>query len=83
MCCFAYGEPYVSHKTMVGSTSNFSNVYEVVYDNSNPYMDIVMDAIRMNQGYVSQYPIVDAEPNAKAAMFFFISFERLRRIIMR
>jgi hypothetical protein len=29
-------------------------VHEVVYDNSNPYMDIVMDAVRMNQGYVNQ-----------------------------
>jgi hypothetical protein len=39
---------------VVGSTSSSSNVHEVVYDNSNPYMDIVMDAVRMNQGYVNQ-----------------------------
>jgi len=29
-----------------------------------------MDAIRMNQGNVSQYPIVKEEPNADAARFF-------------
>jgi len=29
-----------------------------------------MDAMRMNQGNVSQYPIVKDEPNADAARFF-------------
>jgi hypothetical protein len=31
---------------------------------------MVMDAIRMNQGNVSQCPIVEEEPNANAARFF-------------
>ena len=29
-----------------------------------------MDAMRMNQGNVSQYPILEEEPNADAARFF-------------
>ena len=36
--------------------------HEVVNDNSNPYRNIVMDAIRMNQGNVSQCSIVEEEP---------------------
>jgi hypothetical protein len=31
---------------------------------------MVMDAMRMNQGNVSQYPILEEEPNADAARFF-------------
>jgi hypothetical protein len=33
---------------MIGSTSSASNVYGVVDDNSNPYKNMVMDAMRMN-----------------------------------
>jgi len=44
--------------------------HEVVNDNSNPYMNMVMDAMRMNQGNVSQCPIVEEEPNADAERFF-------------
>jgi hypothetical protein len=51
-CWFAHGEPYVPHETivekMVGSTSSSSNVHEVIDDNSNPYRNMVMDAMRMN-----------------------------------
>ena len=36
---------------MVVSTSNANNVHGVVDDNSNPYRNIVIDAIRMNRGY--------------------------------
>jgi len=50
-------------------------VHGVVNDNSNPYMTMVMDAMRMNQGHVNQCPIVDEESNADATMFF-LSFER-------
>jgi hypothetical protein len=39
---------------VVGSTSSISNVHEVVYDNTNPYRNMVMDAMRMNKGNVSQ-----------------------------
>jgi hypothetical protein len=48
---------------MVGSTSSFNNVHRVVANNSNHYKNIIMDAMRMNQGHASQCPIVDEEPN--------------------
>jgi hypothetical protein len=41
-------------ETVVGSTSSASNVHEGANDNINPYMNMVMDAMRMNQGNVSQ-----------------------------
>ena len=73
-CWFAHEKPYVPHDTMVemmvGSTSNSSNVYEVVYDNSSSYSNMIMDAMKKNQGYASQYPIIDKEPNANAIRFF-------------
>jgi hypothetical protein len=31
---------------------------------------MVMDVMRMNQGNVSQYPIIEEEPNVDAARFF-------------
>ncbi|KAL9367393.1 hypothetical protein Peur_038592 [Populus x canadensis] len=57
-------------ETVVGSTSSASNVHEAANDNTNPYRNMVMDAMRMNQGNVSQCPIVEKEPNADAARFF-------------
>jgi hypothetical protein len=54
---------------VVGSTSSASNVHKVVNDNSNPYKNMVMDAMRMNQGNVNHCPIVE-EPNADAARVF-------------
>jgi hypothetical protein len=38
-------------KWMVESTSSVSNVHRVVNDNSNPYRNMVMGTMRMNQGY--------------------------------
>ena len=35
---------------VVGSTSSASNVHEVGNDNSNPYRNMVMDAMRMSEG---------------------------------
>jgi len=74
LCWFAYGEPYVPYETIVerivGSTSNSSNVYEVVDDNSNPYRNMIIDAMRINQGYVDQCPVIDEEPNVDATRFF-------------
>jgi len=55
---------------VVGSTSSANNVHEVGNDNSNPYRNMVMDAMRMNQGNVSECPIIEEEPNADAARFF-------------
>jgi len=55
---------------VVGSTSSASNMHGVANDNSNPYRNMVMDAMRMNQGNVSQYAIVEEKPNADVARFF-------------
>jgi len=57
-------------ESMVGSISSASNVQGVANDNSNPYRNMVMDAIRMNQDNVSQCLIVEEEPNADAVRFF-------------
>jgi hypothetical protein len=73
-CWYAHREVFVRNKRMrervVRSTSNASNVHEATNDNTNTYKNMVMDAIRMNQGNVSQCPIVEEEPNADAARFF-------------
>jgi hypothetical protein len=74
-CWYAHGEVFVCNKSMrervVRSTSSASNVHEVANDNStNPYRNMIMDVIRMNQGNVSQCPIVEEEPNADATRFF-------------
>jgi len=44
---------------MIGSPSSASNMYGVVNDNSNPYRNMIMDAMRMNPGNVSQCPIIE------------------------
>ena len=51
---------------VVESTSSASNVHEAANDNTNPYKNMVRDAMRMNQGNVSQCPIIEEEPNADA-----------------
>ena len=72
----AYGEPYVPHDTMVermvGSTSTSSNVYGVVDDTSNPYRNMVMDAMGMNHDHAGQCLIVDEELNADTSRFFYV-----------
>jgi len=55
---------------MIESTSSASNRYGVVDDNSNPYKDMIMNVMRMNQYYVSQYSIINEEPNVDATKFF-------------
>ena len=57
-------------KRMVGSTSSFINVHGVVNDNSNPYRNIVIDAMRINQGYAGECSIVDEESDADVTKFF-------------
>jgi len=63
LCWYAHGELFVPNESMVervvGLTFSASNVHEVVNDNSNPYGNMVMVAMRMNQGNVSQCPIVE------------------------
>jgi len=55
---------------VVGSTSSASNMHEVGNENSNPYRNMVMDAMRMSEGNVRECPIVEEEPNANVARFF-------------
>jgi hypothetical protein len=73
-CWYAHRELFVRNESMVermvGSTSSTSNVHEVVNDNSNPYRNMVMDAMRMNQGNDSQCSIIEEEPNTNATRFF-------------
>jgi hypothetical protein len=44
---------------MVVSTSSSSNMHGVVDDNSNPYKNMIMDAMRMNQGYAGECLIIN------------------------
>jgi hypothetical protein len=74
-CCYnANREPYVPYETMVEkiveSTSNSSNMHEVVDDNSNCYRSMVMNALRMNQGYTCECSVVHKELNADTTMIF-------------
>ena len=39
-------------------------------ESSNPYRNMVMDAMRMSEGNVRECPIVEEDPNADAARFF-------------
>jgi hypothetical protein len=71
---YAHGEVFVPNESMVervvGSTSSASNVHEVGNDNSNPYRNMVMDAMRMSEGNVSECPIIQEEPDVDATRFF-------------
>jgi len=72
-CWYAHEELFVRNKSIrervVGSTFSASNMHGVANDNNNPYRNMIMDAMRMNQGNVSQCPIVEEEPNADATRF--------------
>jgi len=76
LCWYTHGELFVPNESMlervVGSTSSASNMHEVGNDNSNPYRNMVMDAIRMSEGNVSECPIVEEERNADATRFFYL-----------
>jgi hypothetical protein len=76
LCWYAYREPYILHDTiiemMIESTSNSSNMHEVVDDNSNPYMNMVMDAMKINQCHADQCLMVDEKPNANTTTFFYL-----------
>jgi DNA-binding protein Fis len=54
----------------VGSTSSSSNLYGVVDNNNNPYMNMVMDTIRMNQGHAAQCSIIDEESSVNTTKCF-------------
>lgn len=40
---------------MVGLTSSSRNVCGVIDNNSNCYMNMIMDVMKMNQGYIGKY----------------------------
>jgi len=55
LCWYAHRELFVRNESMVermvGSTiSNASNMHGVVNDNSNSYKNMIINAMRMNQG---------------------------------
>ena len=56
---------------MVELTFSFSNMHGVVNDNSNPYKKMIMDSMKINQDYASEYSIIDEKPNAYMTRFFF------------
>jgi hypothetical protein len=62
MCWYAHEKLFFRNESMVermvGSTSSASNVHGVINNNSNPYRNMVIDTMRMNQGNVSQCSIV-------------------------
>jgi hypothetical protein len=55
---------------MTRSTSNSNNVHEVVDDNINRYRSMIMNAMRMNEGYVGECSIIYEELNVDATRFF-------------
>ena len=57
---------------MVWLTFRASNVYGVIDDKSNYYRNIIMDAMRMNQGRADQCLIVDEKSNADLAKSFYL-----------
>jgi hypothetical protein len=74
LCWYAHGELFVPNESMVeravGSTSSASNMHEVGNENSNPYRNMVMDAMRMSEGNASEFPNIEEEPNADTTRFF-------------
>jgi hypothetical protein len=58
---------------IIYSTFNSSNIHEFVDDYSNPYRNIVMDAIKIKNGYSSKNSCsipLNKEPNVDATRFF-------------
>jgi hypothetical protein len=55
LCWYAHRELFVRNESMVermvgSTTSNASNMHGVVNDNSNSYKNMIINAMRMNQG---------------------------------
>jgi hypothetical protein len=57
LCWYAHGELFIRNESvverMVWSTSSASNVHGVINYNNKPYMNMVIDAMRMNQGNIN------------------------------
>jgi hypothetical protein len=56
LCWFIYEESW--------STFSSNNVHKILDDNHNPYRNMDVDAMRINQGYVSECSIVDEKPSS-------------------
>ena len=73
LCWFAHKKLYVPYKTMiermVESTFNSSNVHRVVNDNSNLYINMIMDTMRINHDYIGECPIIHEESNVDTTRF--------------
>lgn len=54
---------------IVSSTSNSSNIHEVIDDDSNCYRSLEMDAIRKNHGYLDEGSFIK-EPSVDATRYF-------------
>ena len=55
---------------MVGLTFSSSSVNGVVNDNNYRYKSMVMNAMRMNYGYIGECSIIHEELSAEAVRFF-------------
>jgi hypothetical protein len=47
-------------------------MHEAIDNNNNPYRNMVMDAMIINQGYTGQNSKVDEELNVDAARLFYL-----------
>jgi hypothetical protein len=70
-------KPYVPYKNMLDrmicSTFSSNNIHEFVNDNSNLYRSMVMNTMRMNQGYSGEglfNIFLDEKSNIDATRFF-------------
>jgi hypothetical protein len=57
-------------KRIVGSTSIFNNIHEVVNDDNNRYMSMMMNVMEINHSYLGEGLRVDKELNVDAIRFF-------------
>jgi len=57
-------------KRIVGSTSIYSNIHEVVNDDNNRYMSMMMNVMEINHSYLGEGLRVDKELNVDAIRFF-------------
>jgi len=64
---------------MIDSTSSSRNIHGVVDDDNNHYKSMMMDTMRINEGYACEYSSVDKESNVDIVRFFGIlkDFDKL------
>ena len=57
---------------MVGLTYKVSNMHRVVDDINDPYRNMIMDAIWINQGHTGHCSFIDEELNVNVTGFFYL-----------